>query len=412
MFGSVSAQVGIGTNNPDVSAMLDVSSSSKGVLLPRLTTQQRNDIASPQEGLLVYDSEEAAFYYYTDGEWKSLAECEPEGSGAANQVAYWTGSDDLSGSNSLVWNGGKLGIGTSAPLSPLTVSNTTGVLSFAVEAPSGMTATDNTIAGRAAGFNLSSGTKNTAFGYEALFTTSTTAYNTAFGYQALRANTSNDNTAVGTSALAQNNTGWDNTAVGHQALSSNQGGYSNTAIGMGALYLNNSIGNTATGCRALYMNQGGMGNTGMGVNALTANASGNDNTAVGAESLKANTTGHRNTAVGKEAFTTGTGYSNSTAIGYYAQITDNNMVRLGNDNITSLICMGAYAATTTSSPNLYVDNTGKFFRSTASYINLKAAFTPSGSADPAGTTGDVTWDDNYLYVKTSAGWKRTALSGF
>lgn len=50
------AQVGIGTDSdtPDPSSMLDVQSSSRGVLIPRMTFQQRNAIPNPAEGLLVY----------------------------------------------------------------------------------------------------------------------------------------------------------------------------------------------------------------------------------------------------------------------------------------------------------------------------------------------------------------------
>lgn len=48
------AQVGIGTTIPDTSAQLDVSSTSKGFLPPRLTGAQRNGIASPAAGLIIY----------------------------------------------------------------------------------------------------------------------------------------------------------------------------------------------------------------------------------------------------------------------------------------------------------------------------------------------------------------------
>ena len=50
------AQVGIGTATPSSSAALHVSSTSKGVLFPRLTTSQRNAISSPEFGLVVYNS--------------------------------------------------------------------------------------------------------------------------------------------------------------------------------------------------------------------------------------------------------------------------------------------------------------------------------------------------------------------
>ena len=58
------AQVGIGTTNPDPSSMLDIQSDSQGLLAPRMNTADRNAIASPAEGLLVFDTDEDAFYYY------------------------------------------------------------------------------------------------------------------------------------------------------------------------------------------------------------------------------------------------------------------------------------------------------------------------------------------------------------
>jgi len=49
------AQVGIGTKTPDNSSVLDVSSSSKGLLMPRLTTLERNNITLPATGLMVFN---------------------------------------------------------------------------------------------------------------------------------------------------------------------------------------------------------------------------------------------------------------------------------------------------------------------------------------------------------------------
>lgn len=45
-------------------------------------------------------------------------------------------------------------------------------------------------------------------------------------------------------------------------------------------------------------------------------------------------------------------------------------------------------------------------------LRLRTAYTPTSSADANGSTGDVSWDDNYIYIKTSAGWKRSALTIF
>jgi hypothetical protein len=42
-------------------------------------------------------------------------------------------------------------------------------------------------------------------------------------------------------------------------------------------------------------------------------------------------------------------------------------------------------------------------------LRLRNPMTPTGTADSVGNIGDVSWDDDYVYVKTSAGWKRTGL---
>ena len=59
--GRLIAQVGIGTNTPNASAQLEVQSTSKGLLLPRLTTTQINGIADPAAGLLVFNTTTGKF---------------------------------------------------------------------------------------------------------------------------------------------------------------------------------------------------------------------------------------------------------------------------------------------------------------------------------------------------------------
>ena len=52
---------------PDASAMLDVQSTSKGLLLPRMTAAQRSTIAMPATGLLVYQTDGSPGFYYNAG---------------------------------------------------------------------------------------------------------------------------------------------------------------------------------------------------------------------------------------------------------------------------------------------------------------------------------------------------------
>ena len=64
------AQVAISTENsdPDDSAMLDVISTEKGILIPRMTKDQRDDISDPAEGLMVYQTNFDKGFYYYDGD--------------------------------------------------------------------------------------------------------------------------------------------------------------------------------------------------------------------------------------------------------------------------------------------------------------------------------------------------------
>jgi len=58
----------------DGSAMLDVSSTTQGVLVPRMTSAQRTAISSPATGLLVYQTDASAgFYFYNGSAWTSLS---------------------------------------------------------------------------------------------------------------------------------------------------------------------------------------------------------------------------------------------------------------------------------------------------------------------------------------------------
>jgi hypothetical protein len=69
---NVFAQVGIGTTTPANSSMLDIQSTTKGVLIPRMTTAQRTVIASPANGLLIFDTDTKSFWFYNVNAWKEL----------------------------------------------------------------------------------------------------------------------------------------------------------------------------------------------------------------------------------------------------------------------------------------------------------------------------------------------------
>ena len=64
--------VGIGTSSPDASSILELSTTTKGFLPPRLTATQRDAISSPAEGLLVYNTGDDRFNFYNGSAWSEV----------------------------------------------------------------------------------------------------------------------------------------------------------------------------------------------------------------------------------------------------------------------------------------------------------------------------------------------------
>lgn len=108
--------VGIGTNTPNTSAQLDISSTTKGLLIPRMTNTQMNAIVSPAAGLMVFNLTDSIFYVRKNSGWTKLISPGAAGGG-------WTAS----GNNIYNSNTGNVGIGTTSPNASLSVARGTGV---------------------------------------------------------------------------------------------------------------------------------------------------------------------------------------------------------------------------------------------------------------------------------------------
>jgi len=331
---------------PNPHAIVDIKSSTKGVLIPRMSTSAR--LAIPNTlGLIVYDTNTGSIWYNTGNLWIDL--------GIGNNSSAWL----LKGNSNAQDKVNFLGTTNNAPLN-IRVNNQ----------PSGCIdpKRKNAYWGYLAGKSDSIGTNNVAIGYQALasskFGYSNVAIgidamyqdeetnnsvaigdsacyhgsgfqNTAIGSKSLFSTGGSRNTAVGYQTLYANQSGYENVAIGNIALLNNTTGVDNTAIGDDCM-ANNTFGtyNTACGYFALWSNIYGQANAAFGEGALASNTSGIFNTAVGCNSLSLNTFGNNNTAIGINAGPAVAGLNNTVALGAGASVDVDNKVRIGGSEIT------------------------------------------------------------------------------
>jgi trimeric autotransporter adhesin len=324
---SANAQMGINSTGavPDVSAMLDVSSTNKGVLIPRIALTATNSNApvgaSITISLLVYNTATAGvfptnvlpgFYYWNGTKWVSIS--------------------DSSSGWSLLGNSGSVD-GTNF------IGNTDNVpLNFRVNNQSSGKIDpikSNSFYGHFSGYSNNLGQFNAAFGKSSLYSNTDGNFNTANGNQALNANTTgSQNTANGANSLNSNTIGSANTAFGYNAMFSNSGGNNGTAFGTNAMYYTNSTAtaftntNVAVGFESLRGSftasaNTGLSNTAVGYQTLLNNSTGSFNTANGSYALLSNTTGKHNVAYGASALRNNIIGTNNVAIGTAALYNNN-----------------------------------------------------------------------------------------
>ncbi len=395
----LSAQnVGIGTATPNTSAQLDVASTTKGLLIPRMTTTERTAITPLPKGLMVFDSTSSSFWFYEGAAWREIPAANKVwklgGNAGTNAAVNFIGTTDdeplvfkvnnnragfinNQGNTALgyqTFTNNTTGFSNSGFGNKTLALNTTGIQNVAVgylafsENISGDNNTavgvsalrdnfdgnDNVALGMLALAKNDYGNANVAIGFQALFNNTAGSDLVAVGYKALYNNSLNgfQNTAVGSSALYSNTTGDNNTAIGFASLLSNVNGVWNTATGDSSLsdntsgQNNNAFGshslknnltggyNCAFGYKALYASSSGFYNTSIGDRTMTANTNGGYNVAVGGGALDFNTTGDFNTAIGYNSNVQATGLSNATAIGYNTLVNTSNTMRFGNSTVT------------------------------------------------------------------------------
>ena len=172
--------VGINTNGsaPDGSAMLDVSSTSGGILIPRMTEAQKNAIASPAEGLLIYQTDGTPGFYYRNGSsaWTLIG----TGSGSETDPVFGaSAANGITGINITNWNSA-YGWGNHASAGYLTAFSETDPV-FGAHAANGITGTNITNWNSAFGWG-----NHASAGYLTSYTETDPVFNTsaAFGISA------------------------------------------------------------------------------------------------------------------------------------------------------------------------------------------------------------------------------------
>jgi trimeric autotransporter adhesin len=368
--------VGIGTNTPNAGALLELKSSNKGLLIPRISLVSETDVATiinPATSLLIYNTNNTlpdgeGHYFWNGTKWSKFA----TRSNIANLAWGTTGNAGTNASTDFI------GTIDDKPLVFKTNNIESGRIDpqpnnvfFGRGAGKLTTGVNNSFFGNQSGSANTSGIQNSAAGSFALESNTTGNNNAAVGLSALRFNTTgNDNTAIGSQTLFANETGSRNIgigrhslqsgtdvtdciAIGHDALSSLVHGSGLIAIGSGALQnasflfvdnpkvigigfnalLNNhGLNNIALGHEALTTNFTGEANIGIGVNVLKDNLTGSFNTSIGHSSLINNTSGELNTALGNGSLFDNSSGSRNTAIGSSAlsENTGNNNTAVGN----------------------------------------------------------------------------------
>jgi hypothetical protein len=383
--------IGKNTGTENTSAALQIDSTTRGFLRPRMTTAERDLITTPATGLSIYNTTTNTQDYYNGTSWVQLqtAGSGLSGSGTANYISKFTGTTALG--NSLIYDSGtNVGIGNTTPYKSLSIKSATSQELIEVRTTNNVgsvytgvrfSIADSSVATDAyskgglyyIGTGLSSAVGTFVFALNNAFTSANVSLTdekmrlnasgnlmigttTDTGYKlqvngdayintlriGLGAGSIASNTVVGYNALNSNVTGNRTVAIGKEALFVNTAS-NNTAVGNQALYSNTTGGtNTAVGDVAMRSNTNGEQNTALGYTALYSNVSGTENVSLGYQSLF-NSTASRNVAIGANALLSNTTGERNTAIGY--------SVSSGNNSGSVIL---GYGATATASNQFVV----------------------------------------------------------
>ncbi|PJJ48742.1 hypothetical protein [Hymenobacter chitinivorans] len=179
--GPATAQnVGMGTTQPNGRAILDISSptGNQGLLIPRLDSVQRVGIASPPDGLMVFQKNgRQGLWYAFGGQWLYLP---PAGKRPDDLGAHSAAKDLNLGTNKLVGNGGTAGVGVSSK-GGVDIGSSTGNLILGSGGEALTTGGTNGLVGADAGWRLTTGSSNEFWGNNSSYAIQTSGSNAFIG---------------------------------------------------------------------------------------------------------------------------------------------------------------------------------------------------------------------------------------
>jgi hypothetical protein len=373
LVSAVHSQVAVNNagSAPHASAMLDVSSTNKGLLIPGVSLTNiasASPVTSPANGLLIWNTNSLVtggsgigFYYWDGARWQSLLSDNTgwrvAGNAGTNPAIHFIGTTD---NQPLLFKVNNFHAGKiDPPMNNLFLGTGAGI------SISGANAKRNTFVGDSAGYNNTTISNNSFFGYRAgheningfgnsFFGSQagsklvTGNYNSFFGHNAGRdnigtgnsffgdnaglANFGSNNSIFGRSAGSNNLNGTQNSFFGSSAGDFGTTGSRNAFFGYSAGALNEGDKNNFMGYNCGLFNDLGHHNNFLGSYAGWQNNNGNFNVYVG-DSSGFLSGGSFNTLLGSRTNTGSTfgisTVSNSTAIGYLAQVDADNSVVLG-----------------------------------------------------------------------------------
>jgi hypothetical protein len=369
----LSQSIGINSDasSPHPSAMLDIKSNNKGIVIPRVNLLSETDvttIVNPATSVLLYNTNSslpdgAGFHYWNGNKWTRLLTNTNAlnligghawgitGNSAAdtnfigttnNRALVFKTNNILSGKidpgPNNVFFGQYAGAGITTGINNTFLGHLAGQFStsgtdnvFAGHNAGNINTTGaaNVFVGQDAGRNNQTGSLNVFVGEDAGIDNLTGSGNILLGNGAGRRNIhSSGNIAIGRDALAWNTNGYGNVVIGDKALANSTRIKNVVAIGDSVMYNTGSTGVfagiTAVGSKALFSNTTGDFNTAFGFEAMYENTIGTHNVAVGIDAMRSNIDGSENTAVGVSAMQHNDNGSLNTAVGTYALLLNQN----------------------------------------------------------------------------------------